>query len=60
MPLKKGAKPGSKDFKENIKEMYESGHSLKQSIAASYSAAGEKKKTVRGERTAKNKSRKKY
>lgn len=46
MPLKKGAKPGSKGFKNNIKEMYESGHPLKQSVAAAYSdsAAGEKKK----------------
>lgn len=44
MPLKKGAKPGSKGFKENVKEMYESGHPLKQSVAAAYSAAGEMKK----------------
>jgi hypothetical protein len=44
MPLKKGTKPGSKGFKENIKEMYESGHPLNQSIAAAYSAAKKKKK----------------
>jgi hypothetical protein len=44
MPLNKGTKPGSKGFKENIKEMYESGHPLKQSVAAAYTAAGENKK----------------
>jgi hypothetical protein len=44
MPLKKGAKPGSKGFKENIKEMYESGHPLKQSVAAAYSASRTPKK----------------
>ena len=43
MPLKKGSKPGSKGFKENIKEMYESGHPLKQSVAAAYSASKTKK-----------------
>jgi hypothetical protein len=44
MPLKKGAKPGSKGFGENIKEMYESGHPLNQSVAAAYSAAKKTKK----------------
>jgi hypothetical protein len=43
MPLKKGAKPGSKGFKDNIREMYESGHPLKQSVAAAYGAAKPKK-----------------
>jgi hypothetical protein len=47
MPLKKGTKPGSKGFKENIKEMYESGHPLKQSVAAAYSAAKETKRRKR-------------
>lgn len=39
MPLTKGAKPGSKGFSKNVKEMVESGHSIKQAVAASYSAA---------------------
>jgi hypothetical protein len=51
MPLIKGAKPNSKGFKENIKEMFESGHPLKQSVAAAYSAAKESKpKTKKGKR----------
>lgn len=45
MPLKKGQKPGSKGFKNNIKEMVEAGHPVKQAVAAAYSAAGEKKST---------------
>ena len=46
MPLKKGAKIGSKGFKDNIKEMVKSGHPVKQSVAAAYSEAkqGKKKK----------------
>ena len=46
MPLKKGAKPGSSGFKDNIREMVEAGHPVKQSVAAAYSAAnkGSKKK----------------
>jgi hypothetical protein len=44
MPLKKGAKPGSKGFKDNIKEMVDAGHPVKQSVAAAYSEAGQKKK----------------
>lgn len=44
MPLKKDAKPGSKGFKENIKEMVQSGHPVNQSVAAAYSAAKETKK----------------
>jgi len=35
MPLHKGK--SSKVFKENVKEMYESGHPLNQSLAAAYS-----------------------
>ncbi len=44
MPLKKGAKPGSKGFGDNIKAERDSGKSLKQSIAIAYSEAGEKRK----------------
>jgi hypothetical protein len=44
MPLTKGAKPGSPAFKKNIKEMYEAGHPLNQSVAAAYSAAKTTKK----------------
>lgn len=44
MPLKKGAKPGSKAFKENIAEMVKSGHPINQSVAAAYSASKQKKK----------------
>lgn len=44
MPLKKGAKPGSSGFKNNIKEMYEAGHPLNQSVAAAYSASKTAKK----------------
>lgn len=35
MPLKKSAGKGA--FKSNVREMYESGHPLKQSLAAAYS-----------------------
>lgn len=44
MPLIKGAKPGSKGFKKNVEEMVASGHPVKQAVAASYSASGEKKR----------------
>ncbi|HMG15605.1 MAG TPA: hypothetical protein VK590_09170 [Saprospiraceae bacterium] len=44
MPLKKGAKPGSKEFKDNIKTEMAAGKSQKQSIAIAYSESGEKKK----------------
>ncbi len=45
MPLLKGKKAKTRaGFSENVREMYESGHPLKQSVAAAYSAAGEKKK----------------
>lgn len=35
MPLKKSS--SKKAFKENVREMYKSGHPLKQSLAAAYS-----------------------
>ncbi len=44
MPLKKGAKPGTKGFKDNIREEVKSGKSVKQSVAIAYSESGEKKK----------------
>ncbi|HZY36268.1 MAG TPA: hypothetical protein VFE53_06445 [Mucilaginibacter sp.] len=44
MPLIKGAKPGSKGFKKNIEEMVAAGHPVNQSVAAAYSASGEKRK----------------
>jgi hypothetical protein len=46
MPLKKGAKPGSKGFKENIKTEIASGKPQKQAVAIAYSEArkGKKKK----------------
>ena len=44
MPLKKGAKPGSKGFKENIKAEIAAGKPQKQAVAIAYSEAKEKKK----------------
>lgn len=46
MPLRKGAKPGSKGFKENIKTEIAAGRPSKQAIAIAYSEAckGKKKK----------------
>lgn len=44
MPLKKGAKPGSKGFKENIKVEMAAGKPQKQAIAIAYSESGEKKR----------------
>ena len=44
MPLKKGAKPGSKGFKDNIRAEVAAGKPIKQSVASAYSEAGEKKK----------------
>ena len=44
MPLKKGAKPGSSGFKDNIRAEMASGKSQKQSVAIAYSESGEKKK----------------
>ena len=44
MPLKKGAKPGSKGFSQNIKAEMAAGKSQKQSVAIAYSESGERKK----------------
>lgn len=44
MPLKKGAKPGSKGFKDNIKAEMAAGKPQKQAVAIAYSEAGESKK----------------
>lgn len=46
MPLKKGAKPGSKGFKENIKAEIAAGKPQNQAVAIAYSEAkrGKKKK----------------
>lgn len=44
MPLKKGAKPGSKGFKDNISELESTGkYPVKQAVAIAYSESGEKK-----------------
>lgn len=46
MPLKKGAKPGSKGFKANIKAEVRAGKPQKQAVAIAYAVArrGKKKK----------------
>lgn len=44
MPLKKGAKPGSKGFGENIAAEIKAGKPRKQAIAIAYSESGEKRK----------------
>ena len=44
MPLKKGAKPGTKGFGENIGELQRSGYPQKQAVAIAYSESKEKKK----------------
>jgi len=44
MPLKKGAKPGTKGFGENIAEEIKSGKPKNQSLAIAYSLAKEKPK----------------
>ncbi|HWW39678.1 hypothetical protein [Pedobacter sp.] len=44
MPLKKGAKPGSKGFKDNIKAEMSAGKPQKQAVAIAYSESGEKRK----------------
>lgn len=44
MPLKKGAKPGTKGFVENIKKEIKAGKPQKQAVAIAYSESGEKKK----------------
>lgn len=42
--LKKGAKPGSKGFKSNIKKEVEAGKPVKQAVAIAYSESRRKKK----------------
>lgn len=44
MPLKKGAKPGSKGFKDNIRAEIAAGKPQKQAVAIAYSESGEKKR----------------
>ena len=46
MPLNKGAKPGSKGFKDNIKAEIGAGKQQKQAVAIAYSESrrGKKKK----------------
>lgn len=46
MPLKKGAKPGSKGFKDNIRAEISAGKPQKQAVAIAYSESrrGKKKK----------------
>jgi len=47
MPLIKGAKPGSKGFKENIKTEISAGKKQSQAIAIAYSEAKSKSKKKR-------------
>lgn len=44
MPLKKGAKPGSKGFKSNIRAEVSAGKPVKQAVAIAYSESRGKKK----------------
>jgi hypothetical protein len=44
MPLKKGAKPGSKGFKDNIMAEISAGKPQKQAIAIAYSESRRNKK----------------
>lgn len=44
MPLQKGAKPGSKGFKQNIKTEMAAGKPQRQSVAIAYSESGEKRR----------------
>ncbi len=44
MPLKKGAKPGSKGFGQNIKTEMSAGKPQRQAVAIAYSEADERKK----------------
>jgi hypothetical protein len=60
MPLIKGKKAKTKKgFSENVKREMDAGKPQKQAVAIAYSEAGEKKLPYRGQRTAKNKGRKK-
>lgn len=47
MPLVKGAKPGTKGFKDNIKAEISAGNPIKQSVAIAYSEAGDSKKKMK-------------
>lgn len=44
MPLKKGAKPGSKGFSDNIRAEMNAGKKQSQAVAVAYSESGEKRK----------------
>lgn len=44
MPLKKGAKPGSKGFKDNIRAEISAGKHQRQAVAIAYSEARQGKK----------------
>jgi len=44
MPLRKGAKPGSKGFKDNIRAEVKAGKPVKQAVAIAYSESRTKKK----------------
>ena len=44
MPLKKGAKPGTKGFKDNIKAEISAGKKQSQAVAIAYSESKNKKK----------------
>lgn len=48
MPLKKGAKPGSKGFKENIRAEISARKPQNQAVAIAYNEAKAKKKSKKG------------
>jgi hypothetical protein len=50
MPLKKGAKPGSKGFKQNIKAEIAAGKPQKQAVAIAYSTSRRGKKKSKGKK----------
>ena len=43
MPLKRGAKPGTKGFSDNIRAEKAAGKPTKQAVAIAYAESGEKK-----------------
>ncbi len=47
MPLKKGAKPGSKGFKDNIRTEMSAGKKQKQAVAIAYSESRQNKNAKR-------------
>lgn len=47
MPLKKGAKPGSKGFKQNIRAEIAAGKPQRQAVAIAYSVARQGKRGSR-------------